>query len=178
MRMKRRLLGVFADPHEATEAVKALREMGRCQVETYSPVPEHHLIEAPPPRWKPVRYFTMTGALLGLVGGFALAIWTSVYQVGGNGTATGGLWLNGMAPLSPVPFVIVGFEVTILLGGLMTMLGLLIGSRLPRPWAPPLWDPRLSEDHFGVAVDCTPTLVDRFAKVLEQHGAEHVHRAQ
>jgi hypothetical protein len=177
MTIKRRLLGVFADPQEAAEAAKVLQKAGNCHIELYLPVPDHHLLDVAPPRWKPVRYFTIIGGLLGLVSGFALAIWTAVFQVGGDGTWEGGLWLNGMSPASPIPFVIVGFEVTILIGGLMTMLGLLIGTRLPKLFEPPLWDVRLSEDHFGVGVDCTATYADRLAKVLEEHGAEHVHRA-
>jgi hypothetical protein len=178
MRLKRRLLGVFTDPHEAAEAARDLQKMGHCHIEVYSPVPDHHLLDAAPPRWKPVRYFTITGGILGLISGFALAIWTAVFQVGGDGTWDGGLWLNGMPPLAPIPFVIVGFEVTILVGGLMTMLGLLIGSRLPKFLDPPLWDVRLSEDHFGIGIDCIPAYTDRFEKVLKAHGAEYVHRAQ
>ena len=168
MRLERRVLGIFADPHEAAEAAKALQEDGKCQIEIFAPVPDHHLLDAAPPRWKPVRYFTMVGALLGLVGGFTLAIGTALYH---------NIWLSGMAPTAPIPFVIIGFEVTILLGGLSTMLGLLIGTRLPKLWEPKLWDERLSEDHFGIGVDCVPSNADRYARLLAEHGAEDVKRA-
>lgn len=180
MRLKRRLLGVFADPHEAAEAAKTLQKMGKCHIEVYSPVPDHHLLDAAPPRPKPVRYFTLTGGILGLISGFALAIWTAAYQVGarGDGSPGDGVFLNGMNPISPIPFVVVGFEVTVLFGGLFTMLGLLIGSKLPKLLAPPLWDERLSEDHFGIGVDCVEAYTDRFDRVLREHGAEDVRRAR
>lgn len=165
---KRRLLGVFADPYEAAHAIKALQRLGDCELEVYAPVPDHHLLDAAPKRFKPVRYFTAVGALLGLVSGFALAFWTA---------GLFDLFLSGMEWDATVPFVIIGFEVTILLGGIMTLFGLLIGARLPKFSNPPIWDPRLSEDLFGVGVDCKKGYVERFAKVLREHGAEDVHRA-
>jgi molybdopterin-containing oxidoreductase family membrane subunit len=165
----RRLLGVFATPQEAVAAVTALRHHERCgDVEVYSPVPDHDLLEAAPPRPKPVRYFSMTGAVLGLVSGFALALWTSwLFKQ----------YMNGMEWFAPVPFVIIGFEATVLAGGLFTLLGLMVGCRLPRFWAPALWDARLSEDHFGVGVDCAAEHVEELARLLVEHGAADVHRA-
>jgi molybdopterin-containing oxidoreductase family membrane subunit len=168
MRLQRRLLGVFDNPHDAADAAQALQKEKHCAIEVFSPVPEHHLLDVAPPRWKPVRYFTLAGGLLGLAGGFTLAIWTASLH---------GLWLSGMPPVAPIPFVIIGFEVTVLLGGLATLLGLLIGTRLPRLVAPPLWDNRLSEDHFGIGVDCRKDNVDYCARLCEQHGAKDVHRA-
>jgi molybdopterin-containing oxidoreductase family membrane subunit len=163
----RQLLGVFTTPDDAVLAVEELKAGGRCSLDVYSPVPDHHLIEAPPPKPKVVRYFTLAGALCGLAGGFALAIWTALMHE---------LWLSGMEPTAPIPFVIIGFEVTVLLGGLSTLLGLLVGGRLPKLiWKKP-WDPRLSEDHFGVGVTCTEELAESLAKVLEKHGAVDVIR--
>jgi molybdopterin-containing oxidoreductase family membrane subunit len=167
MIVRQRLLGVFATAHEATAAVRALEAKGRCTVDVYSPVPDHHLLEAPRPKPNVVRYFTLAGALCGLAGGFGLAIWTALMH---------DLWLSGMPPVAPIPFVIVGFEVTVLLGGLCTLLGLLIGGRLPKLlWKGP-WDPRLSEDHFGVGVNCIEAYEDVLARVLEEHGAVDVVR--
>ncbi len=168
MTMSRRLLGIFETPVEATEAVKNLRDNERCELEVYTPVPDHHLLDAVPPKPAPVPYFTLTGGILGLISGFALALWTaSLFK----------LFLSGMRWDALVPFVIVGFEVTVLFGGLCTMLGLLIGSRLPKLWAPKLWDVRLSEDHFGVGVDCAEEHAEELAELLERNGAVDVHRA-
>lgn len=167
MIVRQRLLGIFETPAEASAAVRALEVDGRCTVDVYSPVPDHHLLEAPRPKANIVRYFTLVGALSGLVGGFALAFWTADLH---------GLWLSGMSPDAPIPFVIIGFEVTVLLGGLATFLGLLLGGRLPKlPWRKP-WDPRLSEDHFGVGVNCIAEYEDSLARVLERHGAVDVVR--
>ena len=101
-KLERRLLGVFADPHDVADAGASLQKLGECEVEIYSPVPDHHLMDISPPRWKPVRYFTMFGALCGLASGFALALWTaSLFE----------LFLSGMTWDAIVPFVIIGFEV-------------------------------------------------------------------
>ena len=167
MIVKQRLLGIFASPEEAAEAVEALEAGGRCTLDVYTPVPDHHLLDAPRPKANVVRYFTIVGGLLGLLGGFALAFWTARMH---------DLWLSGMEPSAPIPFVIIGFEVTVLLGGLFTFLGLLIGGRLPKLVWKKLWDPRLSEDHFGVGVNCIEGYVDGLARVLEEHGAVDVIR--
>lgn len=168
MMVRQRLLGIFETPEEATRAVEALEQDGRCTVDVYSPVPDHHLLEAPRPKANIVRYFTLVGGLCGLVSGFALAFWTADLHR---------LWLSGMAPDEPIPFVIIGFEVTVLLGGLMTMLGLILGARLPKwVWNKP-WDPRLSEDCFGVGVNCIEGYADGLAEILAEHGAIDVIRA-
>jgi len=168
MMVRQRLLGIFETPDEAIDAVKALERGGHCTVDVYTPVPDHHLIEAPKPKPNVVRYFTLVGGICGLVGGFALAIWTALMH---------NLWLSGMAPTSPIPFIIVGFEVTVLLGGLATFLGIAVGSRLPKWFSKKPWDPRLSEDHFGVGVNCIEEYADGLATVLEEHGAVDVVRA-
>jgi len=168
MKVERRLLGVFTSIDQVRAAVRALQEDDTCTIEVFSPVPEHHLLEESPKRWRGVPYFTLVGAALGLVSGFALAAGTAMYH---------DLWLSGMAPVSYIPFVVVGFEVTVLFGGLATMAGLALGARWPRFREPKLWDTRLSEDCFGIGVDCIEDYVDRLAATLEAHGAEDVLRA-
>lgn len=166
--LKRQLLGVFADPRRAAAAARALRDDGDCAIEVYGPIPDEGLLEAAPRRREPVTALTVAGALAGLMGGFALAFWTaSLFKI----------WLSGKPWDALIAYIVVGFEMTVLIGGISAALGMLVGSRLPRLRRPRLWDPRLSEDAFGVGVDCDECFADRFAKALEAHGADHVHRA-
>ncbi len=69
-----------------------------------------------------VRYFTLFGALSGLLFGFFFTIWTSLD------------WplIRGGKPIVAIPaFIIVAFELTILFGGVISFIGYLLLARLP-----------------------------------------------
>jgi molybdopterin-containing oxidoreductase family membrane subunit len=74
------------------------------------------------------------------------------------------------------PFIIIAFELTILLGGLASALAILILGQLPKLKPSPTYDPRFTLDRFGVAVACTPDKVDSVQSVLSAAGAEEVRR--
>ncbi|MBI5499070.1 MAG: DUF3341 domain-containing protein [Deltaproteobacteria bacterium] len=161
------VLGIFAKPAAAVAAVRELRDRGFGDLETFSPVPVEELL-AELPRKPPVRHFTLWGGLAGLATGLLLTSLTSLIY---------NLVVGGKPPIAIVPYLIVSFELTILLGGLCTLAGLLIGARLPRRKEPRLWDPRLSEDRYGVSVNCNPEALDLLSRILAEHGAEDVRRA-
>lgn len=162
-----KLLGVFETPRQAAAAVEALGGEGDLDLQVFAPVPDARLLGLAPRRAKPVRYIALLGALAGLASGFALALGSALLYR---------LIVNGMHAQSFVPHVVPGFEGTILLGGLGTMLGLLLGCRLPELRRRSLWDERLSETHFGVELSCDADEADRLAALLEKNGAVDVHR--
>ena len=139
------VLGVFAHVDTATRAIRELRARGVRAIVAYSPVPLDEFEEALTghglPR-SPVRLFTLVGALIGLTSGFALTIWTALKW---------NLITGGKPVVSIPPFVVIAFELTILLGGLCTLLGLLVTARLPSLKLAPQYDTRFSVDRFGVA---------------------------
>lgn len=167
MTARRRVLGIFERPADAAAALREVRERGFLHVEAYSPVPNEEILAAAPGRPR-VRLFTLFGGLVGLVGGMVLAALTSLIY---------NLVVGGKPPVAVVPYLIISFEMSILLGGLGTLAGLLIGARLPRRKEPALWDARLSEDRYGVAVDCNPEALELAARILADHGADDVLRA-
>jgi len=163
------VLGVFAHVDTTVSAIRALRAKGFGAISTYSPVPLPELEEALTgyglPK-SPVRLFTLVGALTGMASGFALTIWSSLKW---------DLITGGKPVVSIPPFVIIAFELTILLGGLCTLLGLLVTARLPAlRGASARYDPRFSSDHFGVDVLCAPDQVGAVEAILRQAGAEEV----
>jgi hypothetical protein len=162
-----RILGVFARPSDAAAAVREVRERGFRDVEAYSPVPVEELLAALPGKPR-VRWFTLLCGLSGFAGGMALAVLTSLIY---------NLVVGGKPPAAFVPYLIISFESTILLGGLGTLVGLLLGARLPRRRPPQPWDGRLSEDHYGVAVECNPEALELLSRIFTEHGAADVHRA-
>jgi hypothetical protein len=70
--------------------------------------------------------------------------------------------------------VVIAFELTILFGGLATLIGMVVLARLPR-WSPSAaFDPRFTNDRFGVAVYCAPGREASVRQILASAGAEEV----
>jgi molybdopterin-containing oxidoreductase family membrane subunit len=162
------LVGVFAHHDALLDSIKEIEQAGFTIREVYSPVPSHELIEAVRPGVSPVRFLTFAGALTGLVGGFALAIWSSLQW---------NLVVGGKPVTSIVPFMVVGFELLILLGAIATFTGLALFARLPHVKFPDAgFRPEFTKDRFGLWLDTPEKRVDEAKKMLEKAGAVDVHR--
>src|SRR5262245_46432278 len=138
------VLGVFAHVDTTVDAIRELRAKGFSDLVVYTPIPVEE-IEAEVERVRPlskVRLFTLIGGLTGTATGFFLTIWSSLIW---------SLLTGGKAPVSYPPFIIIAFELTILFGGLSTVLAILVLGRLPKIRASVTYDPRFSLDRFGVA---------------------------
>jgi hypothetical protein len=163
------LLGVFSHVDTALKAIRDLKGRGFSDLTVYSPVPVDEIQEEME-RDKPVsgvRLFTLIGGLTGTVSGFALTIWSALRW---------NLVTGGKPVVSIPPFVIIAFELTILLGGLSTLLALLVLGKLPRLRPSAAYDPRFSVDRFGVAVRCEAGRTTEAEKCLSGAGAEEIRR--
>jgi Protein of unknown function (DUF3341) len=163
------VLGVFAHVDTTLQAIRDLRAKGFSDLTVYTPIPVEeieHEVEKVRPLSK-VRLFTLVGALTGTATGFFLTIWSSLKWE---------LVTGGKAPVSIPPFVIIAFELTILLGCLASALAILVLGQLPRLKPSPTYDPRFTLDRFGVAVACAPDKVESVQSLLSTAGAEEVRR--
>ncbi len=157
-------LGIFADPQAMLRALSALREEGFADLTVFSPVPERAVWEALEPGPSGVRFWTLVGALLGCASGFALTI----------GTALDWPLRTSAKPIvSLPPFIIIAFELTILLGALGAVAGFLFNARLPRRTAKIVYDLRFSVDRFGLAVR-DGSRITKAHEILRAAGAEEV----
>ncbi|MCL6553799.1 MAG: DUF3341 domain-containing protein [Firmicutes bacterium] len=161
------VLGVFAHVDTTVRALEELRARGYHDLTVYTPVPVHP-IEEVLERDRPVsrvRLFTLVGGLTGTASGFFLTIWSAMQW----GLVTGG------KPIASIPpFVVIAFELTILFGGIATLLGLIVLARLPRLRPSPTFDPRFTNDRFGVAVRVAPGADGSVREILKSAGAEEV----
>jgi len=162
------LVGSFRHLDSLLEAIERLRQAGQRNLRTLSPVPHHAIDEALAKPPSPVRFFTLVGCLLGAITGLVLTIATSLHYP---------LITGGKPIISIPPFLIIVFELTILFGGLLTLGGMLLNARLPRVHILPAYDPRFSEDRFGLWVRCEDKDFDAVSALLRGAGAEDVHRA-
>jgi molybdopterin-containing oxidoreductase family membrane subunit len=163
------VLGVFAHVDTTLDAIRKLRAKGFSELTVYTPVPVEE-IEEEIEKVRPlsgVRLFTLVGALTGTATGFFLTIWTSLKWE---------LVTGGKDPVSFPPFIIIAFELTILFGGLATLIAMLLLGKLPKTTPSVTYDPRFTLDRFGVAVACPPETADQVRSLLTGAGAEEVRR--
>jgi Protein of unknown function (DUF3341) len=170
------VVGVFAHVDTTVKALEELKGKGYHDLEVYTPAPIHE-IEDVMERDRPVsrvRLFTLIGGLTGTASGFLLTIWSTVQW----GLVTGGKYMvrgpEGIVGSSIPPYVVIAFELTILFGGLATALGMVLLGRLPKFRPSPGYDPRFSNDRFGVAVRCAPGRGPSVGDILRAAGAEEV----
>jgi len=161
------VVGIFAHVDTTLRAIRALRSRGLSDFTVYTPLPVEEIVQTVLFRSpvSPVRFFTLVGGLTGTLTGFGLTIWSSLKW---------DLVVGGKPVISIPPFVIIAFELTILLGGLCTLLGLLVLGRLPKVRRSASYDPRFSVDRFGIAVRCPAEMVEAVRQSLRDAGAQEV----
>ncbi len=159
------LMGIFIYLDDLLGALKAAQQ-ANLDFTVFSPSATPEVQEALNTGPSPVRYYTLFGGLFGLVSGFSLAVYTVIqwrFIVGGK-------------PIIPwIPFVIIGFEFLILFGVLISFAGMLIHTRLPRLHLPAHYDPRFSDNRFGLLIYYPPREREKVAGWLRESGAEDIH---
>lgn len=166
MKMDQTVVGVFSYVDSTVDAVKRLKEEGYEHLRVFSPFPNHEIEEALKGPESIVRFFTLTGGTLGALCGLTFTILTSLDWP---------LRTSAKPIVSLPPYMIIVFELTVLLGSLATLLGLLINSRLRRNAPRSMYDPRFSEDKFGVVVVCGKEDMKKVEETLKFSGAEEVY---
>lgn len=162
------VLGIFAHMDSMLGALRRLEELSFRDCRVISPVPRHEILEALYPKPSPVRLYSLVGALTGTFTGIALAALT------GRSMHKMAFLVSGKPVDSWPTYFVIGFELTVLFGALATMAGFLIHSRLPQIKAREPYDPKFSDDRFGVFVPCDPDRWPEIKRVLEKAGAEEV----
>lgn len=160
-----RVSGVYEYVDSLMAALKELRASGHKDFTIYSPVPHHEFDEFLGEPESKVGYFSMTGGALGWIVGLGLTAGTALLLP---------LIVGGKPIVSFVPFYVIGFELTILLGGLFTALSFLILGRLSKSIKKEPFNPRFAEDRFGVVVTCSEATRGEIENILRANGAEEV----
>jgi hypothetical protein len=160
------IVSVFDRPEDVVNAVTKMKGRGFTDLETYSPAPFEEIDQAMDEKPSAVRMFTLIGGLVGVVTGFFIQIWMSLdwpLKIAGK-------------PFASIPaYVIIGFELTILFGGVLTFIGLLAVGRLaPRFKMDPGYSARFSGEEFGVVVTCQDRDVAEVDRLLRANTAKEV----
>jgi len=159
------LVGIFDTPGGVAAAVTRLKGRGFDKLEVYSPAPFDEIEQAVDPKPSKVRLFTLAGGLTGVVTGYALTIWMSLNWP---------IVIGGKPYASIPPYTVIAFELTILFGGIFTLLGLLAVGRLPKVKLDPGYSARFSAEEFGVVVEVSDRDVAEVDGLLRANAAKEV----
>lgn len=159
------VVGVFDTLDAMLLALRELKSKGFANLTVYSPVPHHDIEDVLEEPVSPVRLFTLIGALTGTAFGFYYAIGTSLDWE---------LIVGGKPIVSLPPYVVIGFETTILIGALATVAGMFLNARLPKLRKAAGYDPRFSNDKFGIVAMGGPAQVALAEEIMTAAGAVEV----
>ena len=158
--------GVFDDWDAMKSALRVLKETRGFGYTAYAPVNLKEVEDLMPAKFSFVRGWATAGAALGLAAFYVMCVLTSMIY---------GLIVGGKPPVSNVPYVIPTYEGTILFGSISGFVaGLLYACIGPKP-LPPSYDPRFSEDCFGIEITCGSDERDHMSGVLKSAGAVEVY---
>ncbi len=159
------LLGIFPDLDDLLAALRRLKENDGRVLTVFSPIHFSEIQEIVGHKTSGVRYLTLIGGILGGISLVGLAIYAHLsFQ-----------FVTGGKPVIPsIPFVVPFFEGTILLAAIFTVLSWVLKGRLPRGRLPAGYDPRFSEDRFGILLACPPGRRELLESILRDAGAEEV----
>jgi len=163
------VVSVYGRAVDLLDAVDQVHDRAVDGLETYTPVRVKELAMLTGRETSPVRFWTLAGAISGLVGGFALSIGTALVN---------SLIVGGKPPVSIIPYCVPAFEGTVLLGGLGNLIGLLVHARLPRWKTPPGYDWRFSQDKFGLFVAAPPERFEPLRQALEATHPEEINHVE
>jgi hypothetical protein len=160
---ERHIMGLFKNEDHVISAVEALKTSPYEFIRVNTPIPSHKIMQALNLKKSKVGWFTLCGGILGFLAGFGLAAFTATRW---------NLIVSGKPILAIIPFVVVGFEATILFAVFGNVIGLLTQMRLPNDAWLKYYDPRCSGEHFGVLATCESNQEEGLEDFFRQRGAE------
>jgi hypothetical protein len=159
------LLGIFPNLDDLLAALRKLKEAELKILTVFSPIHFSEIQEIVGHKPSTIRYLTLAGGILGGTSLVALAVYAHLSFK---------LITGGKPVIPPLPFVVPFFEGTILLAVIFAVAAWVLKGRLPRIHLPGAYDPRFSEDRFGILVAYEDRERDIILKLLNEAGAEEV----
>ncbi len=160
-----KMLGVFAEPSNAAKAISALKAAACTDIRAAMPAPFPEIVAALGLPKSSLGRATFLGAITGVTAGFALCIWTALS------------WplITGGKPVAALPpYVVIAFELSVLVGAIVTLTVMMVSTFLGRRRrSVPREGGKFLGDRVGVYVYGEPWVAE---KLLRDNGAEEVRR--
>jgi hypothetical protein len=161
------IISSFADDARCAQAIEELRAAHVGDFNTFSPIPSHRIEHAIGRKKSTVRWLVLAGGITGFLTGLAITIGTT-YEWRLNA--------GGKPLVSWPPFLVISFELMVLLGGIFGFFGVLGLAGVPAMEGAPGYEGRFGEDRFGIVVRCDEAEAERIESMLKESGAEEVTR--
>jgi hypothetical protein len=143
------LLAEFGSESALAAAAEKVRDAGYTRTDAFMPYPSHDVIHALGVKRSKVPLIVLIAGACGAIGGFGMQYWMSAIDYPLN---VGGRPLN-----SWVSFIVVTFELTILLASVIGVIGMFALNKLPQPYHPVFnaeaFRARASRDGFFLAIE-------------------------
>ena len=165
------VMAEFESPTSLVNAARSAREKGYRKLDAYSPFPIEELSDALHLPKTRLPLIVLIGGLLGGIGGYLLQYYVTVIYFPINVAGR---------PLHSWPaYIVITFEMTILLAAFACVLGLLALCGLPMPYHPVFNSPRFamaSRNRFFLCIESADPLFDhvRTSEFLETLGPREV----
>ncbi len=164
-----RVKGVYQHLDCLLTGIERLKKAGFRGYDVVAPLPRHEIEEAIyEGRPSPVRWWTLTGGVTGILFGLSIASLTHAQWPMINP--------GGKPVVSLPPFAVFMFESTIMCAGLMTFAGLVFHCGLPSFWLDEgIADPRVSDASFTIVfTQAANADSERIQDILRATGAVEV----
>ena len=159
------IVGSFAYEEDFLAAAKNLKSSGFDNISLLSPVPLKEAQQVLGLGKSPVRHFSLAGAIIGALFGFGMSVATALTFI---------LPTGGRAIITVPPYLIITYEMTILMGVIFTLIGFHFVSGLPA-WRDKPYLPSANIDRFVVVVEYgTDSEATRAETIIRQAGAEEI----
>lgn len=162
------VLGIFDKEETVIRGAKLLRDQGIPILDVYTPYPIHELEETMAIKRSRLPMVCFFAGLSGCTLALGFQIWAASVNWPIN---VGGKPFNSLPAFIPITF-----ELTVLLGGLITTAAFLFRSKLFPLKVPVLFNDRISDDRFVIAVE-TPD-ISRVTDVMSVAGALVIERRE
>ena len=162
------VIAEYGSMDSTRDAIKALRDAGFKKLEVYSPIPAPELEEAMGIFHSPVRLWALIGGITGCTLGFLLPTGASLAYP---------LVTQGKPIVSIPPFIVVMFELTVLLTGIFSLFAMLVHARRPKLRLASTYRPEFSVDRWGIFVSVSPDRRADAERLLAETGPISVEAA-
>jgi molybdopterin-containing oxidoreductase family membrane subunit len=163
MPSEKQVIGLFKDENLAAAAIESMAGCPWQLRGVNSPFPSERITKAMRAGKSKVGYFTLAGGIIGFLSGISLAAYTSLQW---------GLIVSGKPVVALIPYLIVGFEFTILFAVFGNIVGLITQTRLPDYRSVSTYDPWCSGKYFGVLASCAEGHQDALLAFFKEKGGE------
>ena len=163
MKPEKQVLGLFREESLAAEAVEALAVTSWAVEDVHSPFRSDRILRVLKVKKSKVGYFTLTGGITGFFSGIGLAMYTGLQW---------NLIVSGKPVVAWIPYLIVGFEFTVLFAVLANIVGLITQTRLPEYRSLRTYDPLCSGEHYGILAACPESQQEDLIRFFREKGGE------